>query len=68
VGLGIGLAFWRGIDLVTLWHNEMPKASPPAKYMLLSGVIMGLGSPIVHKVITTIEKKRKKQSEGGTKP
>lgn len=66
--LGIGAAIWLRLDLLALWHGNRPEEIPPTWSMIISGVILGLGSPIVHKVITTIEKKQKKSAKGGTKP
>jgi len=66
IGLGIGLAFWMGIDLVEIWQQtaNTPLAGlflPPWARILLSGIAIGLGSGPVHKIITSIEAKRKKK-------
>ncbi|NIM18077.1 MAG: hypothetical protein GTO45_39385 [Candidatus Aminicenantes bacterium] len=66
IGLGIGLAFWMGIDLVEIWHKtgDMPLSKYiPSKTIciILSGIAIGLGTGLVHKVISAIEKGRKKK-------
>jgi len=66
IGLGIGLAFWIGIDLVEIWYQtaNIPLAVhlPPSWVrILLSGIAIGLGSDPVHKIIMSIEAKRKKK-------
>ena len=74
IGIGIGLAFWMKVDLINIWQNAMSDKS----YWILniessgwrtaiSGVIIGLGSSPVHKVVSTIEKQRKEQQEKQTK-
>jgi hypothetical protein len=67
IGLGIGLAFWFGIDLVRVWQeaagvdmSSTPFLSTPLR-ILASGIAIGLGSGPVHKIIKAIEKKRKKK-------
>ncbi len=73
IAIGITLAFAYGIDLVALWnsgHAATDELSSFAKILnsqgmhyILSGTAIGLGSGPVHKVITTIEKKRRRQRE-----
>jgi hypothetical protein len=75
VVLGVIAAIVFQLDLVALWGMaQHPAAS--AKWLerlvartdvhlTLTGVAMGLGSGPVHKIITTIENRRKKQLKGG---
>lgn len=69
---GIGLAFWMGIDLICIWQESSGGSlfwdlniSSEFWRIFLSGVIMGLGSGPVHKIITTIEKKQKDKEQKG---
>ena len=68
--LGIGLAFWMNIDLVKIWPDAagIKKISadilPESVRILLSGIAIGLGSGPAHKIIRSIEAKKKKK-EGG---
>jgi hypothetical protein len=70
IGLGIGLAFWMSIDLVEIWHKSVDAKVQlkTLKYLpgetiriILSGIVIGLGTGVVHKVIGAIEKSRKKK-------
>jgi hypothetical protein len=66
IGMGIGLAFWMGIDLVEIWHKtgDLPLSNylPSQTWRIIfSGIAIGLGSGPVHKIITSIEAKRKKK-------
>jgi hypothetical protein len=68
IGLGIGLAFWMGIDLVDIWYKaadtQLVKNLPPPEIRIIfSGIAIGLGSGPVHKIIRAIESKRKKREE-----
>jgi hypothetical protein len=68
IGLGICLAFWMGIDLVEIWHKTavIPLGEylpSPAVRITLSGIVIGLGSGPVHKIIQAIESKRKKKEK-----
>lgn len=75
---GIALAFAYGIDLVALWNGGHAATGEPSSFgkilnsqgvhYILSGTAIGLGSGPVHKVITTIEKKRKRQKEKADRP
>jgi hypothetical protein len=66
IGLGIAVAFWMGIDLVKIWHDtaemQLSKYLPSKTIcIILSGIVIGLGSGLVHMVIKSIESKRKKR-------
>jgi hypothetical protein len=64
--LGIAAAAAIKIDLVALWQLKDPGPAEPFSHYLLTGIAIGLGSGPVHKLITTIEKRRKKRGlEGG---
>ena len=73
IASGIALAFAYGIDLVVLWNSSHATTGEPSSFAkvlnsqgmhyVLSGTAIGLGSGPVHKVITTIEKKRRRQRE-----
>jgi len=72
MGLGVAVAFWLSIDLVTIWQSaEVTLAAttywaPPWLRLVVSGAIIGLGAGPVHKLITTIERKRgEKEAKGG---
>jgi hypothetical protein len=59
VGLGIGLAYLCRVDLLSIWqHPEAQEVLFQPRQAWLSGVAIGLGSGIVHKLITTLERKR----------
>jgi hypothetical protein len=65
--LGIGMAFWFKIDLLTIWESysdyEVNLLGKSIR-IIITGMIIGLGSSPVHKIITSIEKrKEKKQSK-----
>lgn len=59
---GIGLAFWLEVNLVTYW-TETGAAGPtaPGWQVAATGVIIGLGSGPVHKVIRAIEERQKRR-------
>jgi hypothetical protein len=69
---GVALALWLKIDFIHLW--QPPAGLPldlwasPTVTMVASGIAIGLGSGPVHKIITTIERKRaeREQANGGT--
>lgn len=70
IGIGIGFAFWMKIDLINIFQKAMSDTSywiinieSPGWRTAITGVIIGLGSSPVHKVVSTIEKQRKKQQE-----
>lgn len=72
ISLGIGLAFWMQLDLLAVWQGSSAEAvwditiKSESLRIALTGVIMGLGSSPVHKVIQRIEKKRKfREQKGG---
>jgi hypothetical protein len=69
MALGIALAHWQGLDLLALYQAvstgaikwSLDKVPPDWRSWLgltLTGVAIGLGSAPVHKIITTIERKR----------
>jgi hypothetical protein len=70
---GIGLAFWMNIDLIAVWKSQAGNLAiwdmvvlSPALRITISGAIIGMGSDTVHKLITMMEKKKKRiQQEGG---
>lgn len=69
IGVGIGLAFWMQIDLLQIW-SEAARGSrwtleinSQAVRIILTGMVMGLGSSPVHKFITAIEKQQKKRKQ-----
>lgn len=70
--LGIGLAFWMNIDLVSIWKDAAGTSarwttnlSWEGVHIALSGIILGLGSGPVHKIVTTIERKREQRRRKG---
>lgn len=72
VGAGIGLAFWFNIDLLKIWQDAAVDSSwlkiniqsEPVR-IAFTGVVLGLGSSPVHKIITAIERRREKQRQKG---
>ena len=57
--IGIGLAYLCRVDLLSVWKNpESVQVTFDPRQAWLSGVAIGLGSGIVHKLITTLERKR----------
>jgi hypothetical protein len=57
--IGIGLAYLCRVDLLSVWQNpESVQVTFDPRQAWLSGVAIGLGSGIVHKLITTLERKR----------
>jgi hypothetical protein len=57
--IGIGLVYLCKVDLLSVWQNpESVKVTFFHRQAWLSGVAIGLGSGIVHKLITTLERKR----------
>jgi hypothetical protein len=67
IAVGIGLAFWLEVNLVTYW-TETGAAGPtsPAWQIAGTGVIIGLGSGPVHKIIRAIELRQQRgRAEGG---
>jgi hypothetical protein len=69
VALGIVLACWLEIDLVTLWPDQSGLTfwAPEPVRRVVSGIVIGLGASPVHKIITTIERRRAAR-EAGDKP
>jgi len=70
IGLGIALAFWMNVDLIKIWQDAMSNSSlwiinikSEEWRIVISGIVIGLGSNPLHKVITTIEKKSRKYQE-----
>ncbi len=66
--VGIGLAFWMEVDFIKIWQESMSDSSlwtleikSPDLRVAISGVIIGVGSSPLHKVIISIDKKRKKR-------
>ena len=73
--IGVWLAFCLKIDFVAIWQNaqadlsgQQLQATAQSFGMILSGIAIGLGSGPVHKIITTIEKRREKQQKKGGTP
>ncbi len=57
--IGIGLAYLCRVDLLSVWQNpESVQVTFDPRQAWLSGVAIGLGSGVVHKLITTLERKR----------
>jgi hypothetical protein len=70
IGLGIGVAFWSGIDLVSIWNEAAKGGAWELKIaswlrFILTGIAIGLGASPLHKIITTIERRREKRRENG---
>jgi len=72
IALGIAFAFAMQIDLVTLAINAAGEYAKWLKMIhseslriILSGVVIGLGASPMHKIITTLERKRQKRQEKG---
>lgn len=70
--IGIGVAIWMKIDLLTIWREAagdslrwVDNIGLHGLRITLSGIILGLGSGPVHKIITTMDKKRKERAEKG---
>jgi len=67
MGLGIMLALWFDIDLVAIWHEASGRlVSYQGNFYeelrkVISGMVIGLGSGPVHKVIIIIERQRQKK-------
>ena len=69
IGLGIAAAFAMKVDLVIIWQRTadidtfkiLESINTPAIRKLISGVIIGLGSSPVHKLISSLEKKREEK-------
>lgn len=68
IGLGIVAAWLIRLDLLA-WAGAAPDRSllpsPSTPGIIVTGVLLGLGSGIVHKAITEIEKKRQRKAEEG---
>jgi hypothetical protein len=65
-GLGIWVAFAFGLDLLAL-SRVPPNAQtivPGFFGTLATGIAIGLGSGIVHKLITTVERRQRRNAEG----
>ena len=64
---GIMLALWLNIDLGVLWHEAAGKVAPyqGAFYedlrKVISGIIIGLGSGPVHKIIIIMERRQQQK-------
>jgi hypothetical protein len=70
--VGIGLAFWFEIDLLGIWREAVSPDSiwainitSPSLSYALSGIVMGLGTAPVHKIITTIERRQEQRRKEG---
>lgn len=68
--IGVGLAFWLNLDLLTIWHNAAGQYSQwviqiasPTMRIILSGMLIGLGASPMHKIIRTIERQREKRDK-----
>jgi len=63
--IGIGIAFGLGLDLVALVNVKPGDPVPPPTWFgqVVTGIAVGLGSGIVHKLITSIERKQKRNAE-----
>ena len=68
--IGVGLAFWLNLDLLTIWHNAAGQYSQwviqiasPTMRVILSGMLIGLGASPMHKIIRTIERQREKRDK-----
>lgn len=63
--IGIGLAFTFHLDLVALIEHSPGDPLPPVTFVgqLATGLSIGLGSGIVHKLITSIERKQRRNEE-----
>jgi len=66
--LGIGIAFWMNVDFLKIWQHAsgdstlwIEQITTPGLRVGISGVIIGLGSSPLHKLVTTIEKKSEKR-------
>lgn len=71
IGIGIWLAFWMNIDLIAVWRESSSEAawieeitSADIRH-IISGIIMGLGAGPVHKIITSMEKRRERRVQKG---
>lgn len=62
IAIGIYLAFIFKIDLLSFVNKTQDVANEPIR-IIISGIAIGLGSGPIHKIITTIERARKKQKE-----
>lgn len=72
VAVGIGLAFWLELNLVTYWTAAGAPTVPAAPasgaewlQLTFTGVAIGLGSGPVHKLIRLIESRQRRKAEGG---
>ena len=70
--VGIGLAFWLNLDIVKVWQEASVEGSKfnfavssSTLRIILTGITIGLGSGPMHKIITTMEKRRKKLAGKG---
>ena len=71
IALGIAFALWIKIDFIALWRQAAGGNGPCTILgsehlrIIFSGIVIGLGSTPVHKIITTIDNKRKEKTEKG---
>ena len=70
VALGIGIALWMKLDLLSLWQSASGSAVwkiyiPGKVCIVFSGIAIGLGSTPVHKIISSIEKKQAQKIKKG---
>ncbi|HEY7025981.1 MAG TPA: hypothetical protein VH438_00085 [Gemmatimonadales bacterium] len=67
--IGIALAHWQQLDLLSMYHevasgtikwglDQVPGGWLPGLGKTVTGIAIGLGSGPVHKIITTLERKR----------
>jgi hypothetical protein len=68
IAMGVGLALCFNLDLVSMWQEAAKTDGVTSGFKLgaiskevLTGIALGLGSGPLHKIITTIERQRKKQ-------
>lgn len=72
VAVGIGLALWLRVDLVQIWQAASEPGSrmshaveSPLYRTILTGIMIGLGAGPMHKIITTMEKRRADREQKG---
>ncbi len=68
IAIGIWLAVWLQIDLIKLWPSVDAGQLNVSEGMgrILTGVAIGLGPGPLHKIITTIERRRADREAGNT--
>lgn len=75
IGLGIIFAYSMHLDLLHIWQDAggefskwVPKINSENLRIALTGIIMGLGSGPVHKIVQSIDKKREQKELEGVQP